>query len=457
MNADKQMRLALMHMNTGVHIASWQDPKGRASDAADINHYIKNAQQAERGKFDLVFDTDSPGVSDEQIETWSRRGFRHTKFEPLTLLSVIASHTKYIGLGGTMSTSFNQPFSIARLFASLDLISGGRSAWNVVTSANDYAARVYGLDKLPPHDDRYARAHEFVEVVKGFWDTYEDDAFVWDIENSRYIDPDKFHSLQHEGEHFKVRGALALMRSPQGQPVIAQAGLSNAGRELAAETAEIIFGSADTIPKALEYYNDVKGRMAKYGRESEDLKILPGFSMMLADSKEEAEEKFHILDELVHPDVMRQILEEDLEMDLRGFPLDEPIPVEALPETSNSHLAYFNYLSNIVRTEKPTMRKLYQHWAGRGRNTFCGTPMQAADRMEEFFLSGGLDGFMISFQTTPEAQLEIFVEKVIPELQRRGLFRTEYAGKTLRENLNLKRPPNRYLNKVKAIADAGGV
>ncbi len=444
MTTNRKMRLGLLSRNTGAHIASWLSPETQASAAGDLSYYIKMVQTAERGKFDFFFETDSPGIATDNMVTWSRNGFRHTKFEPLTLLSVLSASTTHLGLGGTMSTTFNEPYNVARAFASLDLITGGSGGWNVVTTANDYAARNFGLDKLPPHDERYERAYEFVEVVRKLWDTYEDDAFIWNRETSQYIDPDKFHPLEHDGKFFKVHGAIASMRSPQGQPVIFQAGASNAGRDFAAATADVVFGSARDLTKAQALYKDIKTRMLKFGRDPDDLKLLPGLSMVLADSAEEAEQRYQALQDLVHPDVMRQTLQEDLEMNLRDFPLDEPIPEDKLPEKANQHEAYFNYLTNLIRTEKPTLRQLFHHWSNRGRNVFCGTPKQAADLMEQFFTSEAADGFMISFQTMPQ-QLDLFVDTVIPDLQRRGLFRTEYEGKTLRENLGLKRPKNSYL------------
>jgi FMN-dependent oxidoreductase (nitrilotriacetate monooxygenase family) len=437
------MSLGLLMEPNGVHIASWLDPSTQMDAARDLDYWVRMAQTAERGKFDFIFEADTPAIPTDHIPARSRRAFRLTKFEPLTLLSALSAVTSRIGLGGTMSTSFNEPYNVARLFASLDLLSGGRGGWNVVTTANDYAARNFGLDQLPPHDDRYERAREFVGVVRALWDSYEDDAFIFDRQSSLYIDPDKFHVLQHQGKYFSVRGAIPSARSPQGQPVIIQAGASNAGRELAAETAEVVFGSADSLPKAQALYADIKGRMAKYDRHPDTLKLLPGLSMILADSQQEAEDKYQALQALIHPDVMRHVLAEDLEVDLAGVPLAATITEDMLPARGNMHEAYFNHLVGIIRTEKPTLQQLFFRWSTRGRNTFRGTPKQVADLMEEFFVSEAADGFMISFQTTGNS-LNEFVDRVVPELQRRGLFRKEYEGTTLREHLGLKRPPNRY-------------
>jgi N-acetyl-S-(2-succino)cysteine monooxygenase len=443
MTAPRKMNLGLFMVQSGIHVASWLDPSTPLNAASDLGHYIRMTQTAERGKFDFVFEADTPAIPTDNTTAWSRSAFFLTKFEPMTLISILSTVTRRIGLGATMSTTFNEPYNIARFFASMDLISGGRGGWNVVTTASDYAARNFGLQKLPSHDERYERAREFVAVVKALWDTYDDDAFIRDRKSALYIDPEKFHVLKHHGKHFSVQGALASERSPQGQPVIFQAGVSDGGRELAAETADAVFGSADTLVKAQTLYKDIKGRMAKYGRSPDELKLLPGLSLLLADSQQEAEDKYQTLQELIHPDVMRQFLGEDLEIDLSNTALDQQLTEDMLPSKGNAHEAYFNYLSNIIRTQKPTLRQLYFMWSARGRNTFRGTPAQAADLMEQFFVERGADGFMISFQMMGN-DVEDFVQSVIPLLQRRELFRTDYQGTTLREHLGLERPSSMY-------------
>jgi FMN-dependent oxidoreductase (nitrilotriacetate monooxygenase family) len=443
MTAPRKMNLGLFMVQSGIHVASWLDPSTPLNASSDLGHYIRMTQTAERGKFDFVFEADTPAIPTDNMTAWSRSAFFLTKFEPMTLIAVLSTVTKRIGLGATMSTSFNEPYNIARFFASLDLISGGRGGWNVVTTASDYAARNFGMPKLPSHDERYERAREFVAVVKALWDTYDGDAFIRDRKSALYIDPEKFHVLKHQGKYFSVQGALASERSPQGQPVIFQAGVSDAGRELAAETADAVFGSADTLAKAQALYKDIKGRMAKHGRAPEELKLLPGLSLLLADSQQEAEDKYQTLQELIHPDVMRQFLGEDLEIDLTNTGLDQPLTEDMLPSKGNAHEAYFNYLSNIIRTQKPTLRQLYFMWSARGRNTFRGTPAQAADLMEQFFVERGADGFMVSFQMMGN-DVDNFVRTVIPLLQQRELFRTDYEGTTLRQHLGLEHPSSMY-------------
>ncbi|HRD77276.1 MAG TPA: NtaA/DmoA family FMN-dependent monooxygenase, partial [Hyphomicrobiaceae bacterium] len=344
------------------------------------------------------------------------------------------------GLGGTVSTSFSEPYNVARQFASLDHISGGRAAWNVVTSANDYAARNFGHAKLAPHAERYERAGEFVDVVTKLWDSWDDDAFVRDRATSRYFDPARMHTVHHEGRFFKVVGALNIERPPQGHPVISQAGASDTGRELAARTAEVVFASAAAPEPAKAAYDDLKGRMAKYGRAPETLKVLAGLPVVIGQSRAEAEERFERLQGLLHPDVGLFRLAMDLEVDLTGLPLDEPVPESRLPKGANFHKAFFDGIMASIRDEKPTLRQLYMRYE-RGRKTIKGTPKDIADIMEHWLHSGACDGFMLQFHTLPQS-LDEFVHLVVPELQRRGIYRRDYAGPTLRDHLGLARPAN---------------
>jgi len=443
MNPDGKMRLAALVHATGAHPASWLHPDTTPRAANDINSYAHAARVAEAGKFDVFFIADTPAARTDNLHAWSRFPMFMNCFEPVTLLSMLAGSTSHIGLGGTVSTSFTEPYNVARQFASLDHLSAGRAAWNVVTSANDYAARNFGLDKLPEHSRRYHRAREFVEVVKTLWDTWEDDAFIFDRESGIYFDPHKQHAVHHEGEFFTVNGALNIARSPQGQPVIIQAGASETGRDFAAETAELVFASDVTLEAGQKFYRDVKGRMSKYGRHPDELKILAGLTVIVGESQQEAEDKFATLQSLIHPDVGRMRISSDLETDLSDLPLDEPIPEERIPKTANLHKAYFDHIVDMIRREKLTLRQLYLRYE-RGRKTFAGNPKQVADVMEEWYAGGAADGFMLVFQTMPRG-LEDFVRLVVPELQRRGLFRTEYEGRTLRENLGLARPANRHV------------
>ena len=441
MTGQRRMSLALLiDQATGNHPASWLHPDTPADGSTDINHYRHLAQIAERGKFDLFFIADTPATRTENFQAWSRFPMYMNALEPVTLLTGLAGATSRIGGGGTVSTSFSEPYNVARQFASLDHISGGRAAWNVVTSANDYAARNFGHATLAPHAERYERAGEFVDVVKQLWDSWDDDAFVRDRARGLYFDPARMHVVHHQGKFYKVDGALNIQRSPQGHPVISQAGASDTGRELAARTAEVVFASAAAPEPAKLAYDDLKGRMAKYGRSPDSLKILAGLPVVIGRTQAEAEEKYAQLQELLHPDVGLFRLATDLEVELSDLPLDEPIPEHRLPKSSNFHKAFFDGIMKTIREENPTLRQLYMRYE-RGRKTIKGTPAQIADVMEHWFRSGACDGFMMQFHTLPSS-LEQFVGEVVPELQRRGLFRHEYTGATLRDHLGLERPAN---------------
>jgi FMN-dependent oxidoreductase (nitrilotriacetate monooxygenase family) len=436
---EKTMSLAvLVDQATGNHPASWLNPETPADGSTDIAHYRRLAQIAERGKFDLFFIADTPAARTENFQCWSRFPMYMNNLEPVTLLTALAGATNRIGLGGTVSTSFTEPYNVARQFASLDHISAGRAAWNVVTSANDYAARNFGHAKLAPHGERYERADEFVAVVKKLWDTWDDDAFVRDRRSGLYFEPARMHAVHHHGRFFKVDGALNIARPPQGHPVISQAGASEAGRELAAKTAEVVFASASQPEAAKAAYDDLKGRMAKYGRSPDSLRILAGMPVVIGATEAEAEAKFRHLQELLHPDVGRFRLAMDLEVDLAGLPLDEPIPADRLPKAANFHKAFFDGIMASIRDRNPTLRELYLSYE-RGRKTIKGTAGQIADVMQRWLEMGACDGFMMQFHALP-ASLEQFVEEVVPELQRSGLFRRDYTGPTLRDHLGIARP-----------------
>ena len=430
----------LIDQATGTHPASWLHPDTNAGGSTEIAHFRAIAQLAERGKFDLFFVADTPAARTENLHAWSRFPMYMNSLEPVTLLTALAGATSRIGLGGTVSTSFSEPYNVARQFASLDHVTGGRAGWNVVTSANDYAARNFGHSTLPPHGLRYERAGEFVDVVKQLWNSWDDDAFVRDRRSGLYFDPARMHVTHHKGKFFKVDGALNIARSPQGHPVIIQAGASDTGRELAARTAEVVFASDADPLSAKKGYDDLKDRMAKYGRDPASLRILAGMPVMIGRTQEEAEAKHLRLQELMHPDVGRFRLGTDLEADLSDLPLDEPIPESRLPKQANLHKAFFEGIMKIIREENPTLRQLYLRYE-RGRKTIKGTPSQVADVMEHWFSTGACDGFMMQFHILPGG-LEEFVTGVIPELQRRGLFRKDYQGPTLRDHLGLPRPPN---------------
>jgi FMN-dependent oxidoreductase (nitrilotriacetate monooxygenase family) len=431
-----------MQCAAGIHPGSWMHQGAARGAANSIDYYIKIAHLAERGLFDLFFVADTPAARTDGLEAWSRYPLFMNSFEPITLLSALAGATRGIGLGGTATTSFFEPYNLARQFASLDHISGGRAAWNVVTSANAYVARNFGLDALPPHAERYARAREFVEIVSALWDTYEDDAVVEDKSSGVYFDPTKFHVLDHTGKQFRLHGALNIARPPQGRPVIIQAGASDIGRDFAADIAEIVFGTATDLAEAQAFYADLKARVDKAGRSADSIRILPGLSVVVAPTRAQAQARHEAMAELMQPVVGRFFLGNDLEVDLSDLPLDEPIPPHLIPAEAKFHKAYFDQIVSLIRTKNPTLRQLYMSYE-RGKSTMCGNPADIADRMEEWMDAKAADGFMLTFNQLPD-DLVAFVDLVVPELQRRGRFRTAYEGPHLRDLLGLARPGNRY-------------
>lgn len=436
----KQMRLGAFLMATGHHVAAWRHPRAQADAGVSLRHYAEIVRTAERAKFDMMFLADSAAVWDGSPEALSRMA-RADHFEPLTLLSALAALTERIGLVATVTTTYNEPYHVARKFASLDLLSGGRSGWNLVTSANAAEAYNFGLDRHVLHADRYDRAREFAEVVTGLWDSWEDDAFLRDKDAGRYFDPAKLHVLDHRGKHFRVRGPLNVARSPQGRPVLVQAGSSDTGKDLAAETAEVVFTAHQTLGDAQAFYADLKGRMARHGRDPDHLKVMPGIFPVVGRTEAEAEAKFEEVQALIHPDVgLSQLAGMLGGADLRGLDVDGPLP--ELPE-SNGGKSRQALLVDLARREGLTIRQLYLRTAGaRGHKQVRGTPAQIADHMQEWFEGGAADGFNVMPPYLPGG-LDDFVELVLPELRRRGLFRTEYEGRTLRENLGLPWPDHR--------------
>ncbi|HVR50088.1 MAG TPA: LLM class flavin-dependent oxidoreductase, partial [Pseudorhodoferax sp.] len=397
------------------------------------------AQTAERGLFDQVFVADSPGIAFRGGEEALRRQGRVSYFEPVTLWAALSAVTKHIGFVATASTTYEDPYLLARKFASLDHISKGRAAWNVVTTGADNVHGNFGLDAHPDPALRYERAHEFVQVVKGLWDSFEDDAFTRDAASGVYFDPAKLHALNHVGKHFKVQGPLNLERPPQGYPVIVQAGSSEDGKELAAASAEAIFTAWTSLAEAQAFYRDVKGRMARYGRRPEQLLVLPGISPVIGRTEEEAQAKWAELQGLIHPAVgLAAIAPFWPGEDLGRWDLDAPPPY--IPEPPKGTHSRTQVVLELARRERFTVRQLYEYLAGaRGHWVVVGTPAQIADRMQEWFENGAADGFNVMPPVLP-ASLNEFVDLVVPELQRRGLFRTAYEGRTLRENLGLERP-----------------
>ncbi len=440
--AKKQIALSCLFQANGYHKGAWRTPEAEPGADTDINHYIRYAKRLEEGLFDLFFIADTPATRTENLDIWTKSPIYTNGLEPITLLTALALNTKHIGLGGTVSTSFFEPFNIARQFASLDHISKGRVAWNVVTSANDYAARNFGLDRLPPHGERYEKARECVELVKAYWDTWEDDAFVYDKAAAMQFDPAKFHAVDHQGKFFKVHGGMNVARSPQGHPVIIQAGASSQGKDLAAQHAEVVFGTGSGMDAAKAFYDDLKGRMAKFGRPTDQLHVLSGFDAVIGETEAEAEEKFQYLQSLVPVELSVMYLSMDLEAKLMDLPLDEPVPEDRIPAASNHHTVYFNQIGALIR-EGRTLRDIATTYR-RGNRVMRGTAEQVADFMQTWVESGCGDGFMLPLGYYP-GNLDDFIDKVIPILQERGLYKTEYTGTTLRENLGLTRPANTNL------------
>jgi alkanesulfonate monooxygenase len=443
MKPNSQMRLGAFFNPTGHHVASWRHPRAQADAGINFQHYLEITRTAERGKFDMVFLADNLGVRQAHMEALSRSAQYIANFEPITLLSALATHTSHIGLVATASTSYNEPFHVARKFASLDHLSGGRAGWNLVTSGQENEARNFSREKHYEHGERYDRAREFARVVLGLWDTWDDEAFVRDKATGQFFRPDALHNLNHRGEHFSVLGALNIPRCPQGRPVIVQAGGSDDMIAVATEFAEVIFCAPLTLAAAQSFYATLKGRLAAYGRAPHDMKIMPGLSAVVGRTDAEAREIYDELNSLIHPIVAREILSMVLgNVDLAPYPLDGPLP-ENLPR-SNASQGIFREVTEMARREKLTIRQVAIRVAGaRAKAVVHGSPQTIADMMEEWFRKQGCDGFNIMPPFLPGA-LDDFVDLVIPELQRRGLFRTEYEGRTLRENLGLKRPASRH-------------
>lgn len=438
-----QMHLAAYYNPTGHHVASWRHPRSQIDAHVNIDHYVEIAKTAERNKFDLLFLADGNATRSAPMEALKRSVQFVAHFEPFTLLSALAMVTEKIGLVGTASTSWNQPYHIARKFASLDHISKGRAGWNAVTSVGDHEAQNFGRDHQMAHAERYDRAHEVIEIVQALWDSWDDDAFIRDRESGVYFEPDKMHFLDHKTERYGVRGPLNVPRSPQGYPVVVQAGASDAGAELAAHYAEAIFSPHLSWEAAKKYYDQVKGKMPQYGREPDHLKILPGISIFVRPTEEEAKADFAYVQSLIHPIVGREILSSMLgSIDLSPYPLDGPLP-DPLPGEFGSK-GHFDAIMALAKKDNLTIRQLGEHVAGaRGKNVFAGSPEQVADYMQLWFEKGACDGFTIMPPYIPGA-LDDFCELVLPLLRERGLFRSEYEGSTLRDHFGLPRPPSRY-------------
>jgi FMN-dependent oxidoreductase (nitrilotriacetate monooxygenase family) len=433
-----KLHLNAFLMSVGHHEASWRLPESDPFANTSIEHFKNLARIAERGKLDSLFLADSPVL-------WNNVGRRPAgTLEPTVLLTVLAGVTEHIGLIATASTTYNEPFNLARRFASLDHISGGRAGWNIVTTAGVDAARNFNLDELPAHSERYARAAEFIDVSLKLWDSWSDDVPLGDKERGVWGDADKIYPPRHVGRYFKVEGALNVPRAPQGYPLLVQAGSSDDGKELAAAYAEAVFTAQQTLEDAQAFYADLKSRARGLGRDPDSIKILPGLVPVIGATEAEALALDAELDRLISPEYAKRQLAQTLRVQPEDLVLDAELPKD-LPNEDEIEGAKSRYtlIVNLARRERLTVRQLIGRLGGgRGHRTFAGTPEQVADAIQQWWENGAADGFNVMAPVLPSG-LSAFVDHVVPILQRRGLFRSEYEGRTLRDRYGLARPRNR--------------
>ncbi|MFF3325123.1 LLM class flavin-dependent oxidoreductase [Streptomyces sp. NPDC002889] len=439
----KQLHLNAFLMSAGHHEAAWRLPESHPQGGTDVAHYQNLARIAERGKLDSVFLADGPVLHGDP----GRRPA--SKLEPTVLLTALAGVTSRIGLIATASTSYNEPFNLARRFASLDHVSGGRAGWNIVTTAGAEAARNFGLDDTPLHHDRYLRAAEFVDVATKLWDSWADDAVVADKEGGVHARAERVRRIGHEGPYFRVDGPLNVERSPQGYPLLVQAGSSEDGKDFAARYAEAVFTAQQTLEEGIAFYKDVKQRAAVIGRDPAGIKILPGIVPVIADTEAEARELDAELDRLIVPEYAKRQLAQRLRIAPKDLDLDQELPKDIPTEDEiEGAKSRYTLIVELARRERLTVRQLIGRLGGgRGHRTFAGTAEQVADTIEHWYDSGAADGFNIMPAVLPSG-LELFVDQVVPILQERGLFRTEYTGSTLRAHYGLPRPANRLFDAV---------
>ena len=436
MKSQRKLRLGAFFSGTGSNMASWRHPQAIPDGPINLQYYRNLTRKAEDANLDFVFFGDGLYISEKSHPIFLNR------FEPLTLLAALAMDTTHIGVAATLSTTYSEPFTVARQFMSIDHISGGRAGWNIVTSPLEGSALNYSKPEHPAHDLRYEMAHEFLEVTKGLWDSWEDDAFVFDKEANVFFDPEKMHQLNHTGRFYSVQGPLNISRSPQGRPILIQAGSSEAGRSFAARHADVIFTGQPNLEAAREFYNDVKGRAAEFGRDPEELLILPGCSPIVGDTEEEATRKYQEIADLVDIEQALNYLGRYFDdLDFTRFPLDDPFP-DLGDYGRNGWESTTDRLKKTARDENLTLRQVALR-ATTSRHKFIGTASQVADTMQEWLEKGGADGFMVNNSVLPVGFTD-FLEMVVPILKERGIFRTEYEADTLRGNLGLTIPANRH-------------
>jgi alkanesulfonate monooxygenase len=449
MPAHRQLHFNAFMRPASIHTGAWRYPGAWPDMNFNFIRMKYCIQRLEAAKFDAYFMADHMAVLNMPMDAL-KRSHTSTSFEPFTLLSALSQCTERIGLVATGSTTFDAPYHIARRFASLDHISNGRAGWNIVTTSNPDAALNFGMDEHMEHGERYKRAREFYDVVTGLWDSWADDAFVRDVESGVFFDPDRMHVLNHKGKYLSVRGPLNIARPVQGWPVIVQAGASDAGRQLAAETAEMVFTALPNIEAGRAFFADVKGRMKKAGRNPEHMAIMPACMVILGDSVDEAKKKRALLDSKVNYANAIASLSIALGHDASKFDPDKPLP-DDIPESNASKSGRERAIA-LGKRENLTVRQLAQRLGGFGGLAMVGTPKSVADEMEEWLATEASDGFTIQFPYLPGG-LDDFCDRLIPELQRRGIFRKEYEGRTLRENLGLPRPENRFFTRTASAAE----
>ncbi|GAB7534612.1 LLM class flavin-dependent oxidoreductase [Burkholderia sp. 3C] len=431
-NIQRKIRLGLSMRYQGYHMAAWRHPEVPAGGAVDFGYFLSTAKKAEAAKLDMIFFADGIGVrANDEPRGSLARDSKNAELEPLTLLAAIGACTSRIGLVATASTTYNEPFHIARKYASIDHISGGRAGWNVVTSWSEQEAWNFSRDAHLGYEERYERADEFVDVVRKLWDSWEDDAFIRDKASGIFYDEAKLHVPHHRGKHFQVRGPLNSARTPQGRPIIVQAGAAEAGRELAAKNADVVYSNATDFDGAKAYYDDLKNRLDKYGRSPDEMLIMPGLMLYVGESRQEAQEKFEQLEALIDPLSGLALLYKTLG-DLSGHDLDGPVP-----DVGNQKVrSIAENLINMARRENLTIRQMFRRVASGSNYHLIGTARDIVDVMEDWFRRDAADGFNICPATLPQG-IDELTRYVLPELRRRGLFRTEYEATTLRGNLGL--------------------
>ncbi len=437
MTNQRKMRLGSFFSGTGSNMASWRHPNAVPDGPINLEYYRGLTRKAEAAKLDFVFFGDGLYISEKSHPIFLNR------FEPLTLLAALAMDTTHIGLAATLSTTYSDPFTVARQFASIDHISNGRAGWNIVTSPLEGSALNYNKPEHPEHDLRYRMAHEYLEVTKGLWDSWEDDAFIRNKETGEFIDPSKMHRLNYKGEFYSIQGPLNISRSKQGRPVLIQAGSSEAGKEFASRHADAVFTGQGSLKEAAQFYKDVKGRVAKHGRNPDEVLILPGCAPIVGRTQKEAEQKYQEISNLVViNDALNYLGRYFNDLDFTQFELDAPFP-ELGDFGRNGWESTTDRIKQVAKEEHLTLRQVALG-STTPKHAFIGTPDQVADTMQAWFEAGAADGYMMNAAVLPDG-FNDFVDYVVPILKERGLFRTEYEADTLHENLGLTIPANRYV------------